>query len=751
MNLNKLSLKAKIISAGVFMVSLIALASFINLRYVLEETKVDADARIGSAAENLGERIAAQLFERYGDVQAFALNETVKTFNQEKINDVLDSYVALYGIYDVVLVVDRDGNYIGSNTKDPQGKLLNISALKKYDYKKESWFQNSLAEKFTNDASKNYAGTYIEDILMDPIIDLSLGERRLGSSFSSTIKNNKGEVIGVITNRANKKWFEFELTESFLGLKKSGYHRPEITLTNKEGLVISFITSNENTNEIVVIEDQENVLLKENFASKHIPAGQNALKGESGVSISRYDSQKYDDVVGYHPIENKKWIKSLGWIAFVHDSKEDSYAHQIKAENNFFFIMGSSLFIFIVFSIWFAVMVSKYINEIATHLNKNSKELHQSSVRIASSSVQLSESATEQAAALQETVAAVDEISAMVDKSAENANSSKNVSQNSKSAAERGKQVVSQMLTAIGQIDHSNEEIGQQMNESNQQLSEISKLINDIGNKTKVINEIVFQTKLLSFNASVEAARAGEYGKGFAVVAEEVGNLAQMSGSAAKDISQLIETSVHKVEDIVNETRNKVDRLMSDSKKRIQEGNDTANECNDSLDEILKNVEHLDLMVSEISVSSTEQATGIREISKAIGQLEVVTQQNTSVAQSSSVSAQELKQEADSLSESVETLLTFVHGEGSLSTVNLKDSSKSSEGFKSNTSHAKANVYSFQKKFESSNKKNEHKTINSKPPVETVKEEHSQHHDFSHKQAAGSEFVPSSNDPGFKE
>ena len=77
---------------------------------------------------------------------------------------------------------------------------------------------------------------------------------------------------------------------------------------------------------------------------------------------------------------------------------------------------------------------------------------------------------------------------------------------------------------------------------------------------------IVFQTKLLSFNASVEAARAGEYGKGFSVVAEEVGNLAQMSGIAAKDISALLQSSVKKVEQIATESKTKIDRLVQNSK-----------------------------------------------------------------------------------------------------------------------------------------------------------------------------------------
>jgi methyl-accepting chemotaxis protein len=89
------------------------------------------------------------------------------------------------------------------------------------------------------------------------------------------------------------------------------------------------------------------------------------------------------------------------------------------------------------------------------------------------------------------------------------------------------------------------------MNKSNDEISSIVKVIAEIGDKTKVINDIVFQTKLLSFNASVEAARAGEQGKGFAVVAEEVGNLATMSGKAAEEISSMLGDSMGKVELIV--------------------------------------------------------------------------------------------------------------------------------------------------------------------------------------------------------
>ena len=102
----------------------------------------------------------------------------------------------------------------------------------------------------------------------------------------------------------------------------------------------------------------------------------------------------------------------------------------------------------------------------------------------------------------------------MVTKSAENAKRSREVATTSLTTANHGKVSVEKMIEAIEDINRSNNHIVEQINQSNGKITEIVKVISEIGSKTKVINDIVFQTKLLSFNASVEAARAGEHGKG---------------------------------------------------------------------------------------------------------------------------------------------------------------------------------------------------------------------------------------------
>jgi methyl-accepting chemotaxis protein len=197
---------------------------------------------------------------------------------------------------------------------------------------------------------------------------------------------------------------------------------------------------------------------------------------------------------------------------------------------------------------------------------------------------------------------------------------------------------------------------------SNAQTAEIVDVITEIGNKTKVINDIVFQTKLLSFNASVEAARAGDHGKGFAVVAEEVGNLAQMSGNAAREISGMLEGSVQKVNGIVQETKTNVEKLLTVSKDRVESGTRVAQDCGKILAEIVENVDSVTKMVTAISTACEEQSKGIQEITNAMGQLDQVTQENASASEEASSSAEELSAQAESMNEVVQVLVTTIKG-----------------------------------------------------------------------------------------
>ena len=323
-------------------------------------------------------------------------------------------------------------------------------------------------------------------------------------------------------------------------------------------------------------------------------------------------------------------------------------------------------FVSICLGMGFAIIIlrslDKSISNIISSLNDNSTQVTSAAQQIASSSEELSQAATEQAASLEETASSIEEMNSMVQKNAENAQRTSDLALSSTNSAEKGKQVVSDMISAIDDISVSNNTIMEQIDVSNRQISDIVKVIAEIGDKTKVINDIVFQTKLLSFNASVEAARAGEHGKGFAVVAEEVGNLAQMSGNAAMEISSMLDNSIQKVEGIVNDTKQKVGGLVISGRTKVEVGGKIARECGKVLDEIVHNVRNVTQMASEISTACHEQAQGVQEITKAMNQLDQVTQTNAASSEESASAAEELSAQADSLRSVVGQLVKTVKG-----------------------------------------------------------------------------------------
>jgi methyl-accepting chemotaxis protein len=192
---------------------------------------------------------------------------------------------------------------------------------------------------------------------------------------------------------------------------------------------------------------------------------------------------------------------------------------------------------------------------------------------ISSAAQSLSSGTTEQAGSLEQLSATINEVSNHVQKNADNASHAKSITENAEQALEYGKLSVNDLLQAIEEIRTSSDEI--------------TKII-------KTIDEIAFQTNILSLNAAVEAARAGSAGKGFAVVADEVRNLANKSAEAAKNTTELIEGSVNAVEN----------------------GTKIAGKTADLINRIVDTSTNINNLVSQIADASSEQATSIEQINE---------------------------------------------------------------------------------------------------------------------------------------
>lgn len=371
------------------------------------------------------------------------------------------------------------------------------------------------------------------------------------------------------------------------------------------------------------------------------------------------------DILGYK-MENWKEGKLHGVFAIKTNLDNvilaEKSKHLISPDTILILGIIASGIIGLIIAIFLLKKPIKDLNTISEFLGKSGDEVNKTASKIAETSEEFSQASTEQASSLQETSASIEEISKMISSNTENANFSSKMSYQSLDTAEKGKKVVNEMIDAIGDINNSNQGIMNQIDETNKEIEKIVHIINEIGNKTKVINDIVFQTKLLSFNASVEAARAGEHGKGFSVVAEEVGNLANMSGKAALEITQMLESSIKTVENIASDSKVKIGTLLSGSRAKVETGVNIAKESEQVLQEIVDSVASVSKMISDITQASNEQAQGVQEINKAIAQLDQVTQQNSQGAAHAANAATELSHEANELNSLVQKLKTLIDG-----------------------------------------------------------------------------------------
>ena len=655
--LSNKSLKFKIMTFSIAIILALGLSSGILMHKMMETSKTLSIEDFKSRAITLQGQIAAQFYERYGDVQAFALNPSIVSMDKAKIIPALNQYAMLYGIYDLIMVVDTQGNLVGVNDLSPEKKPINTQALLAKNYKDQPWFTAVMESKFTNEPKHNLAGTYAEDPSFNEFVKEAYGKEIYGSGFSAPIKDQNGKIIGVITNRAGSNWFEGDFIDLSLAMKEKGLEEFEITMLDKNGIVLLDFNSND-----PAIKHDEKILGKLNLAERGLVAAKELIKRKVGSGIFLHESNHQNQVTGYSPINNHKFTPSLGWGIMIRANEELVFKKVNTFERIFYISIITIVLIVLFLAFGFSNSISKNLHLIAENLSNSGALVGSAAIQISSSSEALSQATNEQAASLIETSASIQEISSMVNANSENAKQSSTISEQSLISAEKGKVVVDQMISAIEEINESNNGIIVQIDDTNKEIENIVKIIKEIGSKTKVINDIVFQTKLLSFNASVEAARAGDQGKGFAVVAEEVGNLASMSGAAALEISNMLDGSIKTVEGIVKDSKEKIGRLIVTSKEKVEIGTRVARECEVVLNEIVSSVANVSKLANEIAMASQEQAQGVYEITKSISQLDQVTQQNTSSSADSANAATTLSLQASGLNSIVHSLVATIDG-----------------------------------------------------------------------------------------
>ena len=232
-------------------------------------------------------------------------------------------------------------------------------------------------------------------------------------------------------------------------------------------------------------------------------------------------------------------------------------------------------------------------------------------LELSTGNLDLSRRTEHQAGALEETASAMEQLTAAVKDNTGHARHANELVLSASGAASKGGDVTRDVVHTMDAISAA-----------------AKRIVEIIG----VIDGIAFQTNILALNAAVEAAHAGEQGRGFAVVAAEVRNLAQRSATAAREIKELINDSVDKIE----------------------AGSVLAHAASDTMSGIVGSVAHVASIMAQIAAASAEQETGIGEINSAIAQMDGVTQQNAALVEEAAATAEAVYGQAANLAKLVE-------------------------------------------------------------------------------------------------
>ncbi len=602
-----------------------------------------AGERMADAAVSNGHMIDRNLFERYGDVQAFAANpDAVGTAAEQQA--LVDFLTQAYGVYDLVMIVDASGTVTAVNAVNHEGSGISTDALIGVDVSGEDWFTTVIGGDTPD------GGTHYSDAEQSELVARAYGDDRLTLPFSAPITDDAGQIVGVWHNEAS---FERTVGGIFDDLsaqfERNGLPSVHSQLVNSDGLVLRGGSPEEALNLNLLDEGIESARL----------AVENS--GQWGDTVEADEATGEDEVVGYYGLDGFGSFEGYHWGVLVREKAREAQTGAFAARNAMLVIAAVLGSLVVAIGLFMGRSVARPLRVNADKLKKVAK----GDLTVAFD-VNSADEVGQTAEALNSALGAISSTLAEVDSSAgELTSASAGLTRLSDEMATNAKQTAGQatdVVAASEQISASStavaaamEEMGASVREIAENTAEAARMTysaveasglarnrmekldasaTDIGNVIGVITSIAEQTNLLALNATIEAARVGEAGKGFAVVANEVKALAQQTATATEEIQA-------KIEAIQSDAAGAVDA--------ITEISGLIDKVNEIATAIAGAVEEQSATTSEVSHSIHQVTVGTANIASSIGAVAEAADQTRDGASHAQQSAAELDRLASRL------------------------------------------------------------------------------------------------------
>ena len=335
--LSRFSLQT-ILTSGVVILALVPLAIVATSTWqVTSDAVVEKAATYQTVAQNLADKVDRNLFERYGDVQAFGLNGVIQNTevwyqpgNDNPIVQAMNQYVDTYDIYYFTILVDLDGTVIAVNSKDHDGNPVDTESLYNVSFADSKWLKDCLAGNFYESADGSFTGTMMENLYLDEHVNRIYGDEGLSLGYSAPVRDADGEVVAVWKNVAKFSLVEEIVLSTYQDLKQQGLPSAEITLLDQNGNVIVDCDPSV-TGQEAILRDL-NVIGKFNLADKGVEAAVNVVEGEAGFLTSSYHARKeIYQVAGYAPFVGALGFPGMQWNALVRVDEAQALAAMNRA------------------------------------------------------------------------------------------------------------------------------------------------------------------------------------------------------------------------------------------------------------------------------------------------------------------------------------------------------------------------------------------------------------------------------------